>query len=69
MGDNKIFDDGNSDNDLAACDKLDEFIANVESKSNSGKPEDAETAPNLIADANAVQPMLDAANGIQASYC
>ena len=33
----KILDDGNLNNDDAACDKLDEFIANVESKRDSGK--------------------------------
>jgi Tol biopolymer transport system component len=33
----KILDDGNDDNNDASCDKLDEFIANVESKRDSGK--------------------------------
>jgi len=53
----KTLDDGNPDNDMAACDKLDEFIANAESKIASGKivGDDVQTVNDLIADAEAIQ--------------
>lgn len=50
----KTLDDGNPDNDDAACDKLDEFIANVESKDTSGKL-DSDLADTFIDSAEAIQ--------------
>lgn len=51
----KILDDGNPNNDGAACDKLDEFIANVESKEASGK-----------LDSNLAEIFIDSAESIKA---
>lgn len=50
----KILDDGNPDNDIAVCDKLDEFIANVESKRDSGKIDNV-IADELLSDALLIQ--------------
>jgi len=52
----KILDDGNPDNDSAACGKLDEFIANVNSKEASGK-----------LSSTLAQQYRDAANAIKSS--
>jgi len=50
----KILDDGNPDNDQAACDKLTKFINNVNDKESSGKL-DTVIADSLEADAQAIK--------------
>ena len=58
---NQIIDrlNNNNINTNATCNQLESFILQLEGVIINGSPEEI----------NAVQPMLDAANGIQASYC
>jgi len=50
----KILNDGNPDNDSAACGKLDDFIATVNAKLSSGKLTPGQ-ASDLISDANEIK--------------